>query len=255
MLIQNGDYQIDESKNIVRYISFTKFTDLILTEKIFFVNASKLTDQYEFRLTDIHENQVLTTFSKFYDKTKAQEILEVYRNTMKVHRTQFYVNSWSEEMQESYALWKIYLGGQDGVSIKTDFKSLKKAFEKSEKSVEIGKVKYDEKLSEYLNPNLVYRKRNYYEYEKEVRLCYYSTKFDTGVIEDKASENGPISPKEYRELNFNGFKEKVDLLSLIKEIRISPFSNASFRQLIIDLLERIQPELVNRIAISEIKDK
>lgn len=255
MLIKNGDNPIDESKDIVRYMNFTKFADLLLSKSIFFAKAGKLSDQYEFNLTEIHEEQILTEFTKLYDKEKAQETLKIFQNTMENHREKFYVSCWSEYDEESYALWKIYLNGQDGVSIRTDFKSLKKAFEDNEGFYEIGKVEYTDKLSKYLNPKLTFKKRKYYQYENEVRIAYYSAKFDLRVIDDYNLTNRPTSLEEFEELHSKGFKQKLDLKTLIKEIRISPFSNISFERLVVELLEQVEPELVNKVVKSEIRDK
>lgn len=255
MLIKNGDYPIDESKDIVRYMNFTKFADILLSKSIFFVKAGKLSDQYEFNLTEIHKEQILTQFAKLYNEEKAQETLKVFQNTMENHRQKYYVSCWSEYDEESYALWKIYLNGQDGVSIRTDFNSLKKAFDANKEFYEIGKVEYTDKLSKYLNPNLTFKKRKYYQYENEVRLAYYSADLDLKVIDDYNLINRPASPEEFEELHSKGFKQKLDLKTLIKEIRISPFSNITFERLVVELLEQVEPELVKKVVKSEIRDK
>lgn len=256
MLIKNGDYPIDEDKSIVRYISFTKFVDLILSEKLYFTSAKILTDQYEFQITKDHKKEILTTYSEIYDPKKATEVANMFERTALQHKYSYYINSWSEEVQESYAMWKIYLNNQDGVSIKTDFHRLKKALANSSTQIEIGKVIYDDKLGKSSNqPKLLFRKQKFYKYEQEVRLCYFSPKFDFRVIGDQLLEHRPMSEEEYDQLNFSGFKEPIDISTLITEIRISPFSSISFERLVNDFLLRTKPELVKRIVKSDIRDK
>ncbi|MEQ8576548.1 MAG: hypothetical protein RIB63_20970, partial [Fulvivirga sp.] len=204
---------------------------------------------------DTHEKEIISTYTELYDENKAKETLEVYRNTMSRHRSNFYVSCWSGEDEESYALWKIYLNGQDGVSIKTDFQSLQKAFKENKGTYEIGKVEYTDQLGKSLNPNLTFKKRKYYQYENEIRIAYYSSEFDMRVVDDYSLKNRQVSEEEFLELNFYGFKQKVDLDLLIKEIRISPFSKISFERLIVDLLEQVSPSLVKKVTTSKIKDK
>jgi len=256
MIILNGDYPIDESKNMVRYISFTKFVDLILSEEIYFANAKMLSDQYEFNLTDNHKKEVFTEYLKFYDQKKAEEIVEIFEKTVEIHKNQIYINSWSEESDESYAMWKIYLGGQDGVSIKTDFNCMKKAFEESKAFIQIGKILYSNQLGEHSgDPKMVFRKMKFYEFENEVRLYYYSSINNIKVVDDQTFKIYSLPEQESKNLNVNGFKVKVDLDSLIKEIRISPFSNKSFEQLVVDFLSKVRPSLKNKIKKSLIMDK
>lgn len=256
MLIINGDYPIDESKDIVRYISFTKFVDLILSEKIFFANAKMLSDQFEFKLTNDHKEEVLKKYLEIYDQEGAEAVANMFERTAEIHKHQFYINSWSEESDESYAMWKIYLGGQDGVSIKTDFNSMKEAFAESDPNIQIGKVFYGNQLGEHsAYPKMAYRKMKFYEYEKEIRLSYFSSKYSNKVVGDQGLGNRSISEKEFEDLNLTGFKIKVDLDFLIKEIRISPFSHTSFELLVTDFLTKVKPSIVSRIVKSRIMDR
>ena len=55
-----------------------------------------------------------------------------------------FVNCWSKSNQESYAMWKVYLGGQPlGVAIKSSPNGLKKCLAGSPEIIKCGSVQYD----------------------------------------------------------------------------------------------------------------
>ncbi len=159
------------------------------------------------------------------------------------------VNCWSIGRNESYALWKIYLAGaKSGVAIRTNISRIKKAIEIGKDSyredIYIGKVKYTDYLPEeaLTRFHLITTKREFYEYENEVRFF---------ILHYPRSEGGAKPPYDLKA----GRYVKVDLDTLIDQIYLSPFVREWFEQSIKVLVNKIAPSLKNRIVTSAIIDQ
>jgi hypothetical protein len=142
------------------------------------------------------------------------------------------INCWSTSPHESYALWKIYLGGEkNGIPIRSTVSKLRR-------SVEKGKNGYPEELSRL---SVVTTKKPFYDFEKELRLF---------VQNRPLSEGGTLPPYG---INV-GRSVKVDIGELIHEVYISPFATEEYRQEINDLLNKNRLQGI-KIRESEIRDQ
>lgn len=105
---------IPANSNIWRYMPLEKFLDLITSHSLYFANAKTLTDQYEVTIPNGLKDRYLKSHS-------LEEFNEI-SNKLDEVRSRLFLNCWSLQTGESYALWKIYLGGaKAGVAIKSKY--------------------------------------------------------------------------------------------------------------------------------------
>ncbi len=227
-----------------------KFLDLLANQRIFFTNAKNFTDGYEISLPP---NILKRTKNKFVKQGLSgrdlEEELVIFEYTNRPMRDLTLVNCWSIDRYESYALWKIYLGGASaGVAIRTTISKLKKSISISkndfQENIYIGKVQYTNYLPGELPSRfqLVTTKRQFYEYEKELRLF---------ILNYPYSEGGTKTP-----YNMNiGRYVNVDLNTMVDKIYLSPFAGSWFRDTMEQTINKAFPILSGRIERSLILDQ
>ncbi len=239
---------------IWRYMGLDKFLDLITNSRLFFTNVQNLTDKYE---TSLPAN-LARKRGELVEKERTGELVEAqpstFEQTYRAIRETTLVNCWSLGRNESYALWKVYLrGARAGVAIRTSISNLREAITKGGEldnlEIYIGKVQYtdfmpEKYISEY---NLVTIKRVFYEYEQELRLF---------ILRPPYPE--PATPPVYNPTL--GRYVKIDVSSLVEKLYLSPFMGAWFKDAIVKILEKVQPEqaepkLAERIVMSSILDE
>nr|DAQ80297.1 MAG TPA: hypothetical protein [Caudoviricetes sp.] len=228
------EYHIDDKAEIIRYMDFSKFMNILIKKEVFFCNAEKFEDKYE--------GEVPNGFYNLWSDKKKQ----FYKERDEILNRVAYINCWNNfEGGENYAMWKLYTHPDTGVAIKTTVGHLRKALNDSR--VEIYKVKYldsfddghktlelpfydhtEDFVWEHVKEACKYRA---YEYENEIRALYYDEN------DDKIGKNIKIS---------------VD--TLIDEIYISPYAPVWFEELIRDIVNNPEYGLdsvdVNKSSIS-----
>lgn len=261
------------NKVIWRYMSLEKFIDLILNRSIFFSNASRMEDRFEMEIPLFSLEQKKNYYlSRGMDSIKANSVLDKEILIAKKFKENTYVNCWSRNDAESYALWKIYLGGSpNGVAIrstvskliqclqnvdsrqmkgldfstidfsKIDFKSINQEFEID--TIKIGEVKYQNQIDikNLTKSTLAMTKKEFYDYEKEIR-----------VFATSKNQYLDISVEEYQLGITTGFAIPVDLEKLIDSIVLSPYSTLWFKENLKKLINVLNPSLSNIILDSEI---
>jgi hypothetical protein len=250
---------------IWRYMGLDKFLDLITHSRLFFANVQNLTDQYEVSLpSDLARRHVELT-EKERSSTLTEEEQDLLKRMSDAIHTLALVNCWSLGRTESYALWKVYLGGaQAGVAIRTTLSSLRKAIMEGSDlggiDIYTGEVEYTERLDEDAISvfSLVTMKREFYEYEKEVRLILLDS-------EEVAKEAQPVTGIPLTSVVSPVIKPspgryvKVDVPTLVGKLYLSPFMGAWFKDAIVEILKKVQPKLLkptpeDRIVMSSILD-
>lgn len=261
------------NKVIWRYMSLEKFIDLVLNRSIFFANATKMEDRFEMEIPLFSlEEKKKYYLSRGMDLKKVISVLDKEGLLAKKFKENTYVNCWSRNNAESYALWKIYLGGSpNGVAIKSTVSKLTQClemvdsrqmiesdFSKIESSIieidalsqefeidtiKIGEVNYQNhiEIKDLAKSTLAVTKKEFYEYEKEVRV------FAT-------SKNQYLDPssEEYRLGITSGFAVPIDLEKLIDTIVLSPYSSPWFKENLKRLINILNPSLSGKILDSEI---
>lgn len=237
------------NSNVWRYMNNWKFTKLLKESSLFFPNANKLTDKYEVSIPESVEKQKREELKKsgLTGRDLEEEMASFYWSTNPM-KDLVLINCWSVNQHESYALWKIYLGGEkNGVAVKSTLSKLRRSVEKGKDEYPeeffIGKVKYQKHLrqNELSRLSVITTKKPFYDFEKELRLF---------VLNYPLSEGGSVPPYDISV----GRNVKIDLRELVHEIYVSPFSDADYRNKI-ELL--VSKSNVSNVAIkdSEIRDQ
>lgn len=237
------------NSTVWRYMEHWKLEKLVNDSELFFCNATDLSDQYEVSIPD----SVLKTKQKELDKAglkgrDLEEELAIFHWETNPMKDLVLINCWSISPHESYALWKIYLGGEkNGVAIKSTVSALRKAVQKGGDSYPeeffLGKVKYKTHLKpdELARLSVITTKKPYYDFEKELRLF---------IINYPQSEGGTVPPYDIHV----GRTVKVDLQTMIHQVYVSPFADASYVKEVGGLLRSAKFK-VSVLKQSEIRDK
>lgn len=230
-----------------RYMSIEKFFDLIINKHIYFTNLDKMSDKNEAEIPRKNSEELRKSYlEKSIDEKEAERNFNRYYIGILSRKKSTFVNCWIMSQDESYALWKIYLGGEKlGVALKTNTKRLLKSIN-SENVYEtdhmyFSKVEYADYLKGDINiAKLTVTKRLPYKYENEARLIV-------------------MKEPEFKQYNneqviSNGIRYKINIEELIEEIYISPFGGLLFKSTFNEMLDKIYPALVPRIKFSRIRD-
>ena len=250
MIVKNENLESPHGNTVIwRYIGLDKFLDLLISQELYFSNAAKLSDKYEGLIPKRNQDYLLKAF-KNKGLSNEQAEFEKQKTLKHIHELKALtlLNCWTINQSESYALWKIYLGGsKSGVAIRTTVSKLTKAIKKGndpyKEVIYISKVKYTDFIKD--DPenrfNIITTKNKFYEYEKELRLFIFHQH------NENENKNIPYDISEGRRL-------KIDLNELIDEIYLSPFVGKWFDTTLIAILNTVNPELSKKIKNSEILD-
>jgi hypothetical protein len=235
---------------IWRYLSLEKFLDMLVTKELFFTNAARMTDKYEgimpkrnqeYRIKELIKSGLTRKEAELEYLAKAYEINSLRKLTL--------LNCWTMKPHESYALWKIYLGGSNtGVAVMSTVSKLIRAIQKGndeyDEEIYYSKVNYTDFITDDIENrlNIITTKNKFYDYEKEMRLF---------IFHHHLSEGGVKPPYNISV----GRRLQIDIEELISEIYVSPFSGRWFDNTFKRIIKKINPQLVGRIKNSEILDK
>jgi hypothetical protein len=252
MIVKHDKIDTPHGNTIIwRYMGLDKFLDLITSSRLYFTNAAKMTDKYEGIIPRKNIDKKRRHLANYYstDPTDIETELSIYKHQYDDLRNLTLINCWSIRQHESYALWKIYLGGsKSGIAIRTTVSNLKKAIdgggESYHEDVFLGKVAYSDYIphDELSRFSIITTKNNFYEYEKELRLI---------IFHHPQSEGGVIQPYKID----IGRQYLVNVDQLIDQIYLSPFAGPWFEKAFRQVLAKVRPELVDKIALSEIMDQ
>ncbi len=249
--INHLDLDIPHGNKVIwRYMGLDKFLDLLTHKRLFFTNATNLTDEYEISIpTDFIERKRNQLINEGFTGRELEEEIIQFQYIHSPMRDLTLVNCWSLGRDESYALWKIYLGGSKaGVAIRTNVSSLKQSLINSNKQLDeeifISKINYSNFLKEQdLNRfKLITTKREFYKYEDELRLF---------ILDYPRSEGG-----KKRSFDFHkGMYVNIDIEVLTGKIYLSPFVGSWFKESIMKIIDKVAPDLNVKIVSSSIRDQ
>ena len=216
MYINNPNIKLPDDEDIIvwKYLDLSKFLDMLLSKRLFMSRSDKFEDQYE------------GTFSEptFEEIKKIAANNPKFLDYYKSHREKVVISSWHINEYESFAMWQIFTKNNEGLAIQSTIGRLKKAREPERKSEQhIGEVNYIDYKKEYIPfddtffPFLF--KRKSFQYEREVR-----------IISDVTLDNLKIN---------DGLKIDVDINQLIERIYIHPKSENWYKNLVIELVEKL----------------
>lgn len=207
-----------------RYMSLTRFMNLLEHKKLWFSRLDKFEDPLEGTFTDV-ELEHLRNLPVVPSPRGPEPVGESYLRLMELGRVSHYASCWREGKHESMAMWDIF--GKLGVSvaIKSDIGRLKAAVGSCEKGVFLGRVNYLpwEEMATYPNNAILqcFRKDRSYDHEAEVRA----------VI--SALGNDP----RYN-LTRPGIQVDFDPSKLITQVVVGPREQAETAGLVESILQR-----------------
>ncbi len=207
-----------------RYMSFTKFVSLLAKNALFFVRADHFADPFEGTLGPVNLAEL---GQEQENPNSLPTMLRAFETLKKLHL----VNCWHENDFESAAMWSIYSSIEDGIAIKTNFRSLADSLT-CETLVEISRVLYLDYERDRIPDGFMFApllcKRKSFEHEREVR-AFITEIPDTGP---DGYAILPDTPGDYYD---------VDVSELVKEVVLAPFS--------VPWLEEIAQTTLNKFGL------
>lgn len=254
-------FDMPNPSNIIwRYMSLEKFLDMLERKSLRFTRASKMSDSRELLLPyeklDAEYWQRRRSLSKEERRSEPDDIwekLELVKKQADALRRRTYLSAWAIAQTESYALWKIYLGGsRAGVAIKSTFSALQKAIlPGQEHTIQYARVRYtDDANPEHLEDrHFIYQKSTHYDYEKELRLAVDYT-FDPSKADSSFIRMLPT----HTDFTPDALQITIDTNTLIREVYLSPFAMGGFRKTFESVVRKIEPKLEAPIKVSAVRD-
>lgn len=198
-------------RTLWRYMSLSRFLWLLQNKRLWLARADTLNDPWELALAgDQLEHVILRRPITPLGSVKPEEpIRERARRINKQWRETTYISCWSSADHESYALWKLFCGSNEGVAICTPTRTLGAALG----NVKLYVVEYCDPGSEIKTPSalgLATKKRLMFDYEREVR-----------AIATAETSDPKLSKGEF------GFEYSIDPEQVIKSISVHPEASAS----------------------------
>lgn len=207
-----------------RYMSFTKFVSLLAKDALFFVRADHLADPFEGTLGLANLTEL---GSEHENPNSLPTMLSIFEYMKNLHL----VSCWHENDYESAAMWSMYSNFEDGIAIKTNFRSLADSLT-CETPVEISRVLYLDYERDRIPDGFMFApllcKRKSFEHEKEVRAFVTDTP-------DKGPDGNAIlkhTPGDYY---------GVDVSVLVREVVLAPSS--------VPWLEEIAQTTLNKFGL------
>lgn len=211
---------------IWRYINFPKFIHLITYSQLYFSRLDKLPDKLEGVIPKNIIDGITDRYNSKEDfymspgEVKLRSIQD--KNHMEKYNKYTLVNCWSKNVDESFALWKIYLGCQPyGVAIKTTYDKLKRSLMHNNFKIVLQEVYYDKKAKGENQTCIFFRKDKYYFFENEIRAIIFN--------QYKTFGGEPIYE--------DGVEVDVDIVELIDQIYVSPMAPAWYHSLLEHLIK------------------
>lgn len=215
---------ISHNQQILKYMDFTKYVQMLNSKSLFFTRADKFEDHFEGSIPEPNFNaRGDMVFERLMiNKENIKKKLSKFNMD---GRTQIFINCWNISDYESQAMWNLYLKSKDGIAIKSSFRKLKESLSVHEQDdIFIGKVKYIDYSKDTIPSNNAFfpflHKRISFKHENELRAVVHKFDIDNdyNILEEPVAESG---------IYIN-----CDLRKLIKSVFISPTSDNWFHELV-----------------------
>lgn len=234
---------------IWRYVDLAKFLDLLTRRNLYFARLDKLEDPFEgaiprqFLIDRLPLPEHITGPEREARQSKNVRLLR------EMLRKSVYVNCWVSGEHESEAMWRLY--SREGIAIRSTVGRLERSIGVTEQSpTGVYAVQYhgtnDDTFISNLSDNVsmaALSKRKSFEHEQEIRAIWFNFP-PKRTVEDTSywDIDSPEQPK--------GLYAPVDVRLLIERIYISPGRPDWFRELVTDLMKRIDLSNVSVVKSS-----
>ena len=173
--------KMDLDKPIYRYMSFEKFTYLIIKKKLWFTRCDKLGDSHEGSLPKkiVEERNARLDDEVFKNPDKHREIQEVkhiFERGSRLIRLEKFASCWTLNEPESLLMWKLYTPNSTGIAIESSISRICNSFvrEKNDlferNEMTIANTIYEDFIDlDSITRDPIFYKRHAYKYENEIR--------------------------------------------------------------------------------------
>jgi hypothetical protein len=194
----------EDDTTLWRYINLEKLLSLLATQEIFLCRIDKFKDPWE--------GSWPQSTLEAIDKNWSSEAVQNFKSITEAMKSAHFLSCWHKSKHESAALWEQY-SGKSGIAIRTTVAKLRASITGNYRFY-IGQVEYIDfptapsPTMNLMNP--VFKKRQSFEHEKEVRL----------LVSHIAQQGENLDwENQYEYLTL-----KVDLVKLIDCLYVSPQS-------------------------------
>lgn len=242
---------VPDDQVIWHYTDFSKFFGMLESKQLHFTTALELRkkEPYELRVPVSRVAGVIAETTRQLDSitglepdVRARILADVADDTKHLHH--FAVSCWHRSDMESYAMWKAFTNGNDGIAIKTTVGRLKQALRACHDQLfHDGNVRYIDYSRDDFQPNgyssgfeHLFHKARFYEHEREYRLVV-GLKLPVGKTFNSYKEmlEDPITDGSRR--------VDIDIAELIEGIVVCPYAAGWFKPTVEAYLGRSYPAI------------
>ncbi|MBU8729150.1 DUF2971 domain-containing protein [Cytobacillus oceanisediminis] len=247
----SDQYKVKGNPTVWKYMNIDKFNSLLKDKALFFAKPSAFIDPLE----GSYSNWDIEQLDDYFEKPFLPS-----REEMRKIQDFAAISCWHINDYESAGMWDLYLGGKDGVSIKTDYSSLVNSITDIRYRVFTGKLQYIDFRKEMTSKNIydtLFYKRKSFTHENELRLMIIASRYDEYYLIrkfererlpyyewDKKMEE--IEEQSYEFSHEKGNLVSCDLNKLIQGIYVSPRSSSEVVKQVKEMVSKykLSPEKV-----------
>lgn len=232
----------DPNAVIWRYIDFAKLVSLLDSQSLHLARADELDDDFEgsvpHELLARRDGPESTGLAKVFGRY----VSDRYRGA----RGYMFVNCWSLSEGESAALWTLYVPSSQGIAVRSTYRRLVDALTVEERPLFIGCVRYIDYTRETFPTDPLYEnvltpfihKRKSFEHERELRVLWWDGEALNINMDGHTAPDDPMPEKWMEGVHPGGVTVRVNLGTLIDEVRVSPTAPNWFTDLVTAVVGR-----------------
>lgn len=215
-----------------RYMSFANFVAMLESSTLFLSSIASVDDEFEGSLP--RGNVLLNrAVEELVAPAARQEGSPDGAEFAKRRRRSVVVNCWHRSEHESWAMWRLYAGGLEGVAVRTTVADLGACFLGNPPTwvLPVRYIDFEEDTVDEINDFPRYLvKRKAFEFESEVRAIRFDVPMKDGKID--------LSPESYRR---PGVRDRIDLDRLIGKVIVAPGARSWFLEFVTEVTARHVP--------------
>ena len=208
------------SMHLWRYMGLSKFIAMLVNNGLYMSRIDLLGDNFEGWIPPSPR------YGGFFGEQFKERDNKLRKNSVK-EKKRYYVSCWHSNNDQSDAMWKLYVKGNEGVAIRATTKALNNSLEDAPQQLWHYKVIYANSEETPIHGGSMLRacmiKRMPFEHEKETRIVWYN--------KNEASESVPDE-------NIEGFYVKCNLSTLINQVFVAPTKKPWLKPLVEDILHK-----------------
>ncbi|MGJ9460462.1 DUF2971 domain-containing protein [Oceanobacillus sp. CF4.6] len=236
-------YKVKGNLKVWKYMDLNKLDSLLKNKALFFAKSSAFIDPLEGSYSNWDINQLDDELELTYLPSK-EEMRKIQDFSA--------ISCWHINDYESAGMWDLYLRGDDGVSIQTDYINLLNSITDLRYRVFSGKLQYIDFHKEMTSKNIydtLFYKRKSFSHENELRLMIVASRIDQFHLESVFERQGiPVNEwqermemleeQSYEFSHNNGTLVSCGLDKLIKKVYVSPRSSQEIVEMVTEMITK-----------------